>query len=188
MLEYKRRLQSMPMTDEETGQMHSGRMNQISIFCYVDEDNCYVAHALEMDMAGGGASWKAAMDELASRISSHLSLAEEKGLLSAVWNHRAPDEYFRRFREASSFLCKSEAGKSNFTIEARIADEALVTTSSAGSKISPEVMTFMFSPVSASTAKHRETANWDVENPIVALMASLDRYPASSMQVGQTGA
>ncbi len=70
-------------------------------------DGEFVAHALELDLVGYGATEKAAIDELAAMILAQISFAAQKGDNSLI-PFSAPAEYFKRWEAANLAALKQE--------------------------------------------------------------------------------
>jgi len=71
------------------------------------EDGEFVAHALELDLVGYGATEKAAMDELSAMILAQISFAAQKGDNSLI-PFCAPAEYYARWEAANLAALKQE--------------------------------------------------------------------------------
>jgi len=67
------------------------------------EDGEYVAHALEADLLGCGASPAAAIKELKEALDAQISFAMHKGDLGLI-THPAPQEFFDRWEAAHKEL------------------------------------------------------------------------------------
>jgi hypothetical protein len=70
-------------------------------------DGEYVAHALELDLVGYGATEKAALDELADMMEAQISFAAQKGDNTLI-PFPAPAEYFKRWETANLAALKKE--------------------------------------------------------------------------------
>ncbi len=70
---------------------------KVSVLGYT-EDDCWVAHALEMDVIGVGDTWTAALSELKENVRAQVSFAVYRGDESLIF-HPAPPRLFKRFKQ-----------------------------------------------------------------------------------------
>ena len=114
------------------------------------------AHALELDLIGGGHSWADALSELRGCIEAQVSYAMDvDGSIDTIWN-RAPDKDYATFK-ATPARIRIDTVPGCFPYEIRIADvEPLRQTDDPTYLLVSGLQTFshLFTAASASPEAH----------------------------------